>query len=280
MDAGESGTRQSGFTPTSTSAARPDLFNQHPRHPADQYPRERQSNMAAAALMSPASAYHPHNSAFSQSYTHPSPAPMSGILGQGDALRRASKDSEPSQRQSLPSISEMFSAKPSTYTPTTPTSMAGSSSLPPPPPPPPSYGNGAAARPEPASDPRPAPPHFAQRPDSGVAGPGYHQYHEPREPARPTEHHPQRNGSFSSSHVPPVPYTANGQLPPGQLPLSQAPPISPRYMGPPVPPPFDPQRPTVHPEEEYNMQRRYDPNALNRHFEAWGYTDCLQRVST
>ncbi|KAK9421510.1 putative GATA-type domain-containing protein [Seiridium unicorne] len=229
--------------------------------------------MAAAALMSPASAYHPHNPSFPPPYSHPSPAPMPGILNQGDSSRRTSKDSEPSQRQSLPSISEMFSAKPAAYSPTTPTTAAGPSSLPPPPP---SYSNAPPSRLEPGPESRPPPPVFPQRPEAGGPGPAY-QYGDQREPIKPAEH-PQRNGIFSAPHAAPAPYPAPGQLPPGQLPLSQAPPISPRHLGPPMPPPYDPQRPPMPGDDEYAIQRRYDPNSLNRHFEVWGYTDCLERI--
>lgn len=264
----------SGFTPTS----RPDLFSLHARDLTETHSRERQPKMAAAALMSPASAYHPHNPAFPPSYSHPSPAPMPGMLSQGGSSRRTSKDSESAQRTSLPSISEMINTRPNAYSPTTPKTVAGPSNLPPPPPPA-SYNNSAPSRIEPGHESRPPPPPFSQRPETGGPGPAY-LYSDQRELARqPESLH--RNGSLSGSHAPPVPYPAPGQLPPGQLPLTQGPPISPRHLGPPMPPPYDPQRPPpMHGDEEYGVQRRYDPNALNRHFEVWGYTDCLQRVIT
>ncbi|KAI0171137.1 GATA zinc finger protein [Pestalotiopsis sp. NC0098] len=247
--------------------------------------------MAAATLMSPApTAYHPHNSAYPPTYMHHSPAPMPGILTQADALRRTSKDSEPGQqRQSLPSISEMFSAKPA-YSPTTPTSAAGPTSLPPPPPPPqqqpvahPAYSNNShpPPRPEPPVESRPQPPVFSRGPENPGPGPAY-QFGEPRDPRdypRSQEpHHHQRNDSFSGSQGVPVSYPGPGPLPPGQLPLSQGGPISPRHAGPPMPPHYDGPKPPVHAEEEYCVQRRYDPNALNRQFEAWGYGDCLQKL--
>jgi hypothetical protein len=237
--------------------------------------------MATATLMAPAAAYHPHAPSFPAPYSHQPPS-MPGI-SQAEPPRRTSHDSESSQRQSLPSLSEVFSgSKPSTYSPTTPTTMAGSQSLPPPPPP---FATSAPSRPEPAQESRPAPPHEDkflryQRSDVGPAngppGPAY-QYGEQRELTRPSEP-PQRNGSFSNPHPHQAPYPQPSQLPPGQLPLSQGPPISPRHLGPPVPP-YEPQRPTLHQDDEYGVQRRYDANTLNRHFEAWGYTDCLQRVS-
>ncbi|KAI1850701.1 hypothetical protein JX265_004412 [Neoarthrinium moseri] len=239
--------------------------------------------MAAAALMSPAPAYHPHGPSFPPSYSHQPPSgPMPGLISHGESSRRTSKDSEPSHRQSLPSISEMFSGKPTVYSPTTPTSMAGSQSLPPPPPPqqqpqpPSSFPSSASTRADPGPASQPLPPHFSQRPETtGPPGPVY-QYDQ-RELSKAPEHN-QRHSALSNPHAPPVYQPPPpGQLPPGQLPLSQAPPMSPRHMGP--MPPFDPQRPPLHGEEEYGIQRRYDSNNLNRHFETWNYTDCLQRIA-
>ncbi|KAF2994228.1 hypothetical protein E8E14_000833 [Neopestalotiopsis sp. 37M] len=240
--------------------------------------------MAAAALMSPANAYHPHNTAYQPSYMHHSPAPMPGILNQADALRRTSKDSEPAQqRQSLPSISEMFNSAKPTYSPTTPTT-AGPTSLPPPPPPQAphsAYSNNAPPRPEPPADNR-APPAVFSRPENTGPGPAY-QFGEHRDypkPQEPPHHHHQRNDSFASSQGPSGPYPGPSPLPPGQLPLSsQGGPISPRHAGPPMGPQYESQRPPMqHPDEEYCVQRRYDPNQLNRQFEAWGYGDCLQKL--
>ncbi|KAI0134650.1 GATA zinc finger protein [Xylariales sp. AK1849] len=238
--------------------------------------------MAAAALMSPASANHPHNPPFPPSYSHPPPpSAMPGITPQGESSRRTANDPETSQRQSLPSISEVFSAKPGTFSPTTPTTLAGSQSLPPPPLP---FNSSAASRPEPGPEIRPPPPpqedkffRYPQRYDgSGAPGPVY-QYGEQRELAKPPDP-VQRNGGLPNSHAPQGPYNQPGQLPPGQLPFSQAPPMSPRHPGPPIPP-YDPQRPPLHADDDFGAQRRYDPNTLNRHFEAWGYTDCLQRIT-
>lgn len=236
--------------------------------------------MAAAALMSPATAYHPHNTSFPPSYSsHPPPVSMPGIVSPGEHSRRTSKESEPSQRQSLPSISEMFSAKPRSYSPTTPTSMAASQPLPPPPHP---YSSSAPSRPEPVPESRPPPPpHFAQRSEVNGPGSGYQYGADQREHAKPAEP-VQRNGGYASSHVSPVPYPPTqlppSQLPPGQLPLSQAPPISPRHLGP-IVPPFDPQRPPMH--EDYNSGRgRYDSTLLKHHFETYDYQHCLQQVSS
>lgn len=295
MDAGESGTSRqrlvlhpsrTGWTQVNcklpsysgfTSYSRPETFSHYSRDSAEKQSRERPPNMAAVALMSSAPAYHPHHQSYPQSYSQQSPAPMPGILTPAEPPRRVSKDSEPAQRQSLPSISEMFNAKPSGFPPTTPTTAAGPSHLPPPPPPPVFHQNvppPPAPRPEPSAESRSQPPLFTQRPDNGPPGTAY-QYGESREPSRPVDLH--RNGSFSGSHAPPVAYPGPSQLPPGQLPLSQAPPpISPRH---PMPPQFETQRPPMHSDEEVGAPRRYDSNNLNQQFEVWGYTDCLQRVS-
>ncbi|KAK7969428.1 hypothetical protein PG988_008501 [Apiospora saccharicola] len=194
--------------------------------------------MATATLLSPAGAYHPHNSA----YSHPPPS-MPGMMSAGDS-RRTPSELEANKRQSLPSISEVFSSsKPSPYSPTTPSTIGSSQNLPPPPPPP-----------------------FSSAPPRSDAGP------EPRSAGPAPD---ERNGS----HPPGLPFSHSSHLPPGQYPLgAQAPPMSPRHMGPPGPP-YDHHRPQLHSDEEYGMPRRYDSSALNRHFEAWGYTDCLQRIS-
>jgi hypothetical protein len=231
--------------------------------------------MAAAALMSPASAYHPYSTSFAPAYSsHRPPVSMPGIVSPGEHSRRTSKESEPSQRQSLPSISEMFSAKPRSYSPTTPTSMAASQPLPPPPSHP--YSASAPPRPEPGPESRPPPPHFPPRQEVSGPASGYQYGADQREHVKPAEP-AQRNGGYASSHVSPVPYPPS-QLPPGQLPLSQAPPISPRHLGP-IVPPYESQRPPIH--EEYNAGRgRYDTNTLlKHHFETYDYQHCLSQVS-
>lgn len=294
MDAGESGTRQSGFS----SASRRDIFSPHPRDrevPAAverQQIRETPPNMAAATLMNPVSSYHAHNPpSFPSSYARPPPPAMPSIMSAGEP-RRSPSEAEQTQRQSLPSISEVFSsAKGNTYSPTTPTTMSASQSLPPPPPP---FAS-AAPRPDSGPESRPAPsshedkffaryaPQTEATPVPGAPSSTY-SYGEQRELAKPPELLPrsgnQMHGHSHSNTNPPPPaltYSQTGQLPPGQYPLSQAPPISPRHMGPPGPP-FDPQRPPLPHDDDFGVHRRYDSTNLNRHFEAWGYTDCLQKI--
>ncbi|ORY68820.1 uncharacterized protein BCR38DRAFT_139605 [Pseudomassariella vexata] len=294
MEAGDSGTRQSGFT----SASRPDIFHPRPRDPAERQSREVPS-MAAAALMSPAAAYHSHSySSLSPPYGHghghhgPPPPSMPSMISLDESRRHSMHDAEPAQRQSLPSISEVFSSanKSHPYSPTTPTTMGPSQNLPPPPP----FGSSVSSRAEagsgsgPGPESRPPPSHedkfsrHPQRQEGPPSGPSSsaYPYGDQRELPKPPDSL-QRNGNHSNNPPPPpqVPYTQPGQYPPGQLPLSAAPPISPRHFGPPIPPPFEHQRPQqLHSDDEFGAPRRYDPNSLNRHFETWSYTDGLQRI--
>ncbi|KAI0137907.1 hypothetical protein F4776DRAFT_663480 [Hypoxylon sp. NC0597] len=230
--------------------------------------------MAATALINPAPpAYHPHKPPFQPVYHQP-PPPMPGMISPGES-RRSPNEAEPSQRQSLPSISEVFSgAKPSHYSPTTPTTLGGSHSLPPP------------LRSEPPPESRPAPPshddkffRYPQRPEVGVPpgppgppGPpnSAYAYPEQRDPTKPPE--TVSSGGHTNASAPPqIPY------PPGQYPLPAAP-ISPHHLGHALPP-YEQPRPPLHSDEEYGMHRnRYDSNTLNRHFESWGYQDCLNKL--
>lgn len=232
--------------------------------------------MAATALMNPVPAYHPHKPPFPPPYHQP-PSNMPGMVSPGDS-RRTPNEPEPVQRQSLPSISEVFSgAKPTHYSPTTPTTLAGPHSLPPPP-----FGSSLPPRSEPPPEPRPAPPshedkffRYPQRPDVGppLGPPGppssAYGYPEQRDPTKPPEAVP--NAGHTNPPPPPqIPYPA------GQYPLPPAP-ISPHHLGPPLPP-YDQSRPPLHADEDYGMHRtRYD-STLNRHFESWGYQDCLNKV--
>ena len=234
--------------------------------------------MAAATLMNPSSAYHPHSTPFSSPHHHhPPPPPMPGMISTGES-RRTPNEPEPAQRQSLPSLSEVFSAGKSTYSPTTPTTLPGPSSLPPP------FSSAPPPRSEPGHDIRPTPPHedglFRYAPRADIAAPrpptaAGHPFPEPRDLGKAPE--PTHLNGSHPGPPPHIPYPPQAQLPPGQFPLSQTP-ISPRHLGP--IPPYEQQRPPIHSDEEYGMHRnRYDPATVNRHFEAWGYQDCLQRVS-
>ncbi|KAI0893459.1 hypothetical protein F4806DRAFT_195634 [Annulohypoxylon nitens] len=227
--------------------------------------------MAATALMNPAPAYHPHKPPYPTSYHQPPPPSMPSMISPGES-RRTPNEAEPAQRQSLPSLSEVFpGAKPSHYSPTTPTALGASHSLPPPlrsepppesRPPPPSHEDKFYRYP-PRSEvgPPPGPP---LPPDSGYAYPSQ------RDPIKPPE--PVSNTGHQNPPPPPqIPYPA------GQYPLPPAP-ISPHHLGPSLPP-YEQQRPPLHADEEYGIHRnRYDSNTLNRHFESWGYQDCLNKL--
>lgn len=239
--------------------------------------------MATAALINPTPPAYPHHSpfSFSQPQHHQPPPPMPGMAAPSEG-RTSSTDNEPSQRQSLPSISEVFlAAKPNSYSPTTTTSLPGPQSAPPPP------FHPSSSRTEPPQEPRPVPPpledkflRYSQRSESGSSHgpPSSLPYPEQRELTKPPEPmHP----SVGHANPPPPPHSSYppqpSHLPPGQYPLSHSG-LSPRHAGPPYPS-YDQPRPPVPSEEEYAMQRnRYDNSTLNRHFEAWGYQDFLNKV--
>ncbi|KAI1468034.1 uncharacterized protein F4812DRAFT_387824 [Daldinia caldariorum] len=222
--------------------------------------------MAATALMNPAPGYH-HKPPFPPAYHQQPPPQMPGMISPGES-RRTPNEVEPSQRQSLPSISEVFSgAKPSHYSPT-PTTLTSGHGLPPP------------LRNELPLESRPVPPAHDDKfyrypprsdigPPPGPPGPpnSTYAFQEQRDTAKPPE-------AASNSHANPSPQI---QYPPGQYPLPGAP-ISPHHIGPSLPP-YDQPRPPLHSDEEYGMHRsRYDSATLNRHFESWNYQDCLNKM--
>ncbi|KAI2640089.1 hypothetical protein GGS21DRAFT_397747 [Xylaria nigripes] len=227
--------------------------------------------MAAATLLNPATAYHPHSQVFSSPYHQPQHPPSAPIpLPES---KRITHEVDNGSRQSLPSISEVFSTtKSSPYAPTTPTSLAGSQSLPPP--------FVAVGPPQPRSesgpDPRQLPAHdekyyrYSSRHDSvpSQGSQSSYSFPEHRDSSKVTASSP-NNGHVSTQ--PHIPY------PPGQLPLSAAS-ATPRHHG---IPPYEAHRsvPPARADEEYGMHRtRYD-TTLNRHFEAWGYSDCLGKIA-
>ncbi|KAI0390432.1 hypothetical protein F5Y17DRAFT_468936 [Xylariaceae sp. FL0594] len=241
--------------------------------------------MAAATLLNPATAYHPHSQPFSSHHQPQAPPPPLMSMVASVESKRPSNDLDAGSRQSLPSLSEVFSGtKPSRYSPTTPTTVPGPQGLPPPFPsvgPPPPLPRSEAG---PGPEPRPLPAHedkffrYSSRHDSGpIQGPGpgsqtSYSYPDHRDLPKAAEPAP-GNGHLNPQPPPPMSY------PPGQLPLSAAPPPPARLHG--ALPAYDPHRapPPPRAEEDYASHRtRYDAT-LNRHFEAWGYADCLGKIS-
>lgn len=233
---------------------------------------------------------------------------MPGIISPADS-RRTSDESEP-VRQSLPSISEVISgtkpAASSAYPPNIPTSMSGGHNLPSP------FATSAPSRPfadissqdRQHNSPRmphgtaPYPPreHLPPFPDPS-RGPlttrppppppvnTYNGIH-PSTPMkleshgveRQREEHHHMNGSYPQ---PPressqLPYPQPGHLPPGQVPLP-AHPMSPRYVGPSLPSPFDGSRSSAHEDEFRRSGNKYE-QTVNRYHEAWGYAESLAKV--
>lgn len=270
MEAGESGARQSAF-----SSTRSEPYPRSHIEPRTRHFRE-PPTMAAATLLNPATAYHPHSQAFPSPYHQPQPPPPATSMVSLSESKRLSNEAESSSRQSLPSISEVFS-KPTHYATATPTTLAGSQNLPPP------FiavGPSSQQRPEPSHETRPAPRHddkyfrYQPRLDPGTsqgAGPSTsYAYSEHADITKAQD--PAPGSSHLGAQPPPsMPY------PPGQLPLSAAPAPS-RHHGP--LPPYDAHRqPSSRTDEEYGIQRSQYDRTLNRHFEPWGYTDCLNKIA-
>lgn len=288
----------------------------------DKRPRERIETsyrdgpaMATAPLVSPNTPYqHQHHNSFSSSY--PYSAPTTGMPGMISPVepRRPSEGSEQghSHRQSLPSISEVFSERKSLgYAPPPPSaSMHQAPGLPSPftsAPPPRPFSDMASTDKNPSpralhptsTFPRPETlPAFSDPGRHGLASrpvppplntfPGQ----QPSPPVKieqlEAEQRHAEAQSLNTSHRPPPPphlpglYAETGRLPPGQLPLSasSAYPISPRHSGPPLPSPYDAQRPPAYGEEaDYAHHRPSDYKAnFDKHFQANGYQDALQAV--
>jgi hypothetical protein len=219
--------------------------------------------------------------------------------------RKASDGADSSNRQSLPSISEVISGAktPGPYPPSAPTGLPSPfapstarqftesdkhsppqplhpSTYPPRQEPLPAFSssprppfNGRPGLP-PVSDRRPTPPTKHEIPPS----------HHVHEPPKPMDSHPM-NGNYGHGHghghVQPPPRQPVGlsvhpsQLPPGQVPLPGYP-ISPRHGVPHVPAGYDPRGPPPHVDEgDFNTRARYD-----RHFESWSYQDSLNRIGS
>jgi hypothetical protein len=241
--------------------------------------------MAAATLLSPASTFNNHNHALPQYPQAPPPhsQSLSSILTQNGSRRESNEPETTSQRQSLPSISDIFQqVKTSPYSPTTPTTFNGPQGLPPPP----AFGGSTGpTRFENSQENRVG--HLQDDKYSRFApraeGPplshtkSSYTYNEPRDHGKALD-----RGSDPSVAAPPppprMPYHQSAQLPPGQIPLPPAPPVSPRHGGL-SPPQYDHQRSQSQREDDFGIGgRRYDSNSLNRHFEAWSVAEGLGKV--
>lgn len=254
--------------------------------------------MATATLIAPTSHYQPQQS-FSSSYTQPSSgASISNMISTLEP-RKPLDDHEPSNRQSLPSLSEVIQGtKPGHFHP----AIQSSSSLPSPFAPAPRSFPELEKRsspqplhpassfpsrqdtlpafsdsPRPPFTSRPPLPPVSDRRQSPSGKPDLPQHHHPEQQKPPEPHH-SLNGAYAHPPPPPpAPITYQpSHLPPGQMPLP-AYPISPRHAVPPhVPGSYDPR---THVEEaDYANRARYD-TTVTRHYESWSYQDSLSRVS-
>ncbi|KAJ4142336.1 hypothetical protein NW754_009782 [Fusarium falciforme] len=318
MEAVDSGTRQSRHSATNSEhqlhhLPQPDQpYSDHRHHSSysrDSLDRSYRDTpaMATATLITPSSHYQPQPSFSSpSSYSHPSSgASISNMISSVEP-RKSTDDHEPSNRQSLPSISEVISGtKPGHYPPAHSSGLQSASSLPSP------FATAPRPFPEaekhspgplhptssfpprqdalPAFSDSPRPP-FSSRPSLPPVSdrrqsppakpelPPQHHHHTEQKPPEP--HHP-LNGVYAHPPPPPpgpVAYQP-GQLPPGQMPLPTYP-ISPRHGVPPhIPGPYDPRPPTHAEEADYAARARYDAT-VDRHFESWSYQDSLSRIGS
>ncbi|EWY90764.1 hypothetical protein FOYG_08160 [Fusarium oxysporum NRRL 32931] len=313
MEAADSGARQSRHSATNSEhqihhPPQPDQpYSDHRHHHS--YSRDillgrsyrEPSAMATATLITPAAHYQPQPQPPFSSYSQPSSGAAS-IANMISEPRKAADDQEPSNRQSLPSISEVIQGtKPGPYPVAHAPGLQSGSSLPSPFAPAPRSFPEAEKRSSPqplhptssfprqdgpafADSPR---PHFSNRPSlppvsdrrqspSAKADLPPHHHHHP-EQKLPEPHHP-LNGAYAHPPPPPPAPVAYqpGQLPPGQMPLP-AYPISPRHGMPPhIPGSYDPRAPHVD-DPEY-ARARYEAT-VDRHYESWNYQDSLSRVS-
>ncbi|CAM1500971.1 Fc.00g101330.m01.CDS01 [Cosmosporella sp. VM-42] len=273
--------------------------------------------MATATLITPSAHYQPQPS-FSPGYQHQaSGASIANMISSVEP--RKPSDDESSNRQSLPSISEVISSVKTSgpylqafmnpreerayKAPSSNNTQPGSSLPSPFAPTPrshPETENHASPQtlhpatfpprqdtlpafsdsPRPPFSSRPPLPPVSDRRPSPPSMPDHPQRHMP-EQQKPPEQPPTMNGVYA--HPPPPPPAPvsyqPGQLPPGQMPLP-AYPISPRPGVPPhVPGPYD-HRPAPHVEaDDYSARVRYDAT-VNRHFETWSYQDSLSRIGS
>ncbi|KAF4451178.1 hypothetical protein F53441_5788 [Fusarium austroafricanum] len=258
--------------------------------------------MATATLITPSAHYQPQPQFSSYSQSSSGAASISNMISSVEP-RKPADDQEQSNRQSLPSISEVIQGtKPGPYPVAHAPGLQAGSSLPSPFVPAPRSFPEAEKRSSPqplhstSSFPRqdglPAftdspRPHFNNRPSlppvsdrrqSPSAKPDLPPQHHHPEQKLPEPHHP-LNGVYAHPPPPPAPVAYQpGQLPPGQMPLP-AYPISPRHGLPPhVPASYDP-RAAPHVEESEYARARYEAT-VDRHFESWSYQDSLSRIGS
>ncbi|KAK3373317.1 hypothetical protein B0T24DRAFT_256863 [Lasiosphaeria ovina] len=303
MDVGDSSARQSG-NPT---ANHPDQFDRRrPTRERIETSYREGPSMATATLISPSGPYHSHH-AFS-GYPHSAPTTsVPGMISPVDS-RRTSDGSETPHRQSLPSISEVFSgAKQSSFAPPTPNQMAPTQGLPSP------FGSSTPSRPFGDVGPDKNPSPRALHPTSGYPRPEpLAAFSDPSRPVMSSRPVPPPLNTFSGPHPsPPVimeqleaehrhaetsPYSAvhqqpssqphsahysqSGRLPPGQLPLS-AYPVSPRHSGPSLPSPFESRSSIYGEDADYAHGRGNEQkSSVDKNFESWGYDECMHTIAT
>ncbi|KAH7261864.1 hypothetical protein BKA59DRAFT_4521 [Fusarium tricinctum] len=318
MEAADSGARQSRHSATSSEhkiqhppqSEQP--YSDHRHHPSysrdilDRPSYREPPAMATATLINPSSHYQsqPPFSSYSQSSS--GAASISNMISSVEP-RKPADDHDQSNRQSLPSISEVIQGtKPGPYPVAHAHGLQAGSSLPSPFAPAPRSFPEAEKRSSPqplhpnssfprqdglpafADSPR---PHFNSRPSlpsvsdrrqspSGKPDmPPQHHHHPDQKLSEP--HHP-LNGVYA--HPPPPPPPAPVAYQPGQLPAGQMPlpayPISPRHAMPPhATGPYDPRAPTRVEESDYAARARYEAT-VDRHFESWSYQDSLSRIGS
>ncbi|KAG5798607.1 hypothetical protein H9Q69_002347 [Fusarium xylarioides] len=314
MEAADSGARQSRHSATNSEhqihhPPQPDQPYSDYRH-HHSYSRDilldrsyrEPSAMATATLITPAAHYQPQPQPPFSSYSQPNSGAAS-IANMISEPRKPVDDQEPSNRQSLPSISEVIQGtKPGPYPVAHAPGLQSGSSLPSPFAPAPRSFPEAEKRSSPqplhptssfprqdgpafADSPR---PHFSNRPSlppvsdrrqspSAKADLPPHHHHHP-EQKLPEPHHP-LNGAYAHPPPPPAPVAYQpGQLPPGQMPLPTYP-IPPRHGMPPhIPGSYDPRAPPHMDDPEY-ARARYEAT-VDRHYESWNYQDSLSRIGT
>ncbi|KAH7120185.1 hypothetical protein B0J13DRAFT_649664 [Dactylonectria estremocensis] len=263
--------------------------------------------MAMAMLITPSSR-HPPQPSFSSDYHHSSSGASISNMISSVQPQKPANGLNSSNRQPLPSISELIqNTKPSPSPPTSPSNTQPGSNL----------SSSFAAVPRsflkaekhslpqllrPASSFPPQQdaltfftgsrrPPFTSRlllpPISDrQAGPSAKpnispQQHHPQQQRPPRPHHP-LNGVHAHRHPPPPPARVAykpGQQPPGQMRLPASP-ISPKHaVLPHASKPYNPWAPPHTEKGVYAPRARYD-TTVNRHFEIWSYQEYLSQIGS